>query len=122
MKTLEQNTSFYQMKKYAADAEKSFSDFASSLNDFGREPGEQWHAAADEFNKTLAGLREILTELGGKTSLPSVRRKEFISAISSIAGKLSGMRKSLRREILAACPPLPDILPATAAAAAAWEK
>ena len=122
MKTLEQNTSFYQMKKYAADAEKSFSDFASSLNDFGREPGERWHAAADEFNKTLAGLRGILAELGGKNSLPSAKRKEFISAISSIAGKLSGMRKSLRREILAACPPLPDILPATAAAAAAWEK
>lgn len=39
MKTLPSNASFYQIRKFAADAEKSFAGFAGALARFGREPG-----------------------------------------------------------------------------------
>jgi|GEM_PF-4528422 len=120
MKTLPSNASFYQIRKFAAGAEKSFAGFSGALGRFGREPGESWHAAADEYNKYLSELQQTLAGIQGKTSLPAAEHKEFLSRASALAAKLTELLGVLRVSVLDACPPLGNLAPPDRAAARVW--
>lgn len=121
MRTLPSNASFYQIRKFAAGAEKSFAGFAGALDRFGREPGEGWHAIADEFNNCLSELRQLLAGSQGKTSLPGAERKELHARVAALAAKLAELAGALRVAVLDACPPAVKLAPPDRAAAKAWQ-
>ncbi|MDP2864725.1 MAG: hypothetical protein Q8O90_00595, partial [Elusimicrobiota bacterium] len=121
MKTLLSNASFSQIRKFAADAEKPFAGFAGALDRFGREPGEAWHTSADDYNKQLSELRQLLAGIQGKTALPAAERKEFFSRVTALVAKLNELTDVLRVSVLDACPPLGALTPPDRAAAQVWE-
>lgn len=121
MKTLPLNASFHQVRKFAAEAEKSFAGFSGALARFGREPGEGWHAIADEFNNCLSELRQLHAGSQGKASLPGAERKEFHARVATLAAKLAELAGALRGSVLDACPPAEKLAPPDRAAAKAWE-
>lgn len=121
MRTLEVNASFYRIRQFAEEAERSAAEFANALERFGTEPGDAWLPAAGEFNKTLAALRGELSGLRGKLSLPGAARKELSARVRMLAENLAGQREALRGSVLDSCPPLGELAPPDLAAAAVWK-
>lgn len=120
MNVLGSNATFYIIRKFLSDAEKSLSGFEEALQRFGREPGEPWHAAADNFIRSLEELREMLALLKGKTSVPGAERKELLAWANKAVPELQTRAGELRRSLLDACPPLGELAPPDQAAAEVW--
>lgn len=120
MNILNANATFYIIRKFLADAEKSLSGFEEALQRFGREPGEPWHAAADHFIRALEELREMLAILKGKTSVPGAERKELLAWANKVVPELQTYAGELRLSMLGACPPLGELAPPDKAAAEVW--
>ncbi|KAF0124399.1 MAG: plasmid pRiA4b ORF-3 family protein [Elusimicrobia bacterium] len=122
MRTLEPDASFYRIRQFAEEAEGSAAEFAHAMDRFGAEPGDAWLPAADEFNERLAALRGELAGLRGKLSLPGAARKELAGRVRTLAAELAARREALRGSILDSCPPLGELTPPDAAAAAVWKE
>lgn len=120
MSTLNANATFYIIRKFLSETEKSLAKFHEALQRFGRKPGEPWHAAADDFGRSLEELREMLALLKGKTSVPGAERKELLAWANLIVPKMQASAGELRLSILRACPPLGAIVPPDQAAAKVW--
>lgn len=117
---LKPDPSVAQMKWFAANAARTFESFVKGLEHFGREPGESWHADADQMTQSYAELKKVSTELAGSSSLRTVERRSYAAQLNSLAATLSGLRSRLIGEIINACPPLEPVRVPDRTAAATW--
>ena len=122
MSFLEPNPSFAQMKRFGADAVRSFREFVQGLDRFGREPGEPWHGLADEIIGRFLELEKTMKSFEGRASMPTAERRAIAEQLQDSVGKMHELRVRLRKDIAAACPPLDSMKAPDPAAEALWKE
>ena len=95
-----------ELRWKAMEALRPFKSFIAGLDQFGREPGEAWHAAADEMIGRFMALEKLAQSLKGKTILPRPERETASRQIKEALIRLMGLREQLLEEIPSACAPV----------------
>ncbi len=114
--------SFQQIKKTAEQTAKDAEELFLALEFYGQEPGEPWHAAADELRAVLSDLNGELAGIRGRLSLPAAGRQELDGRVGALSARLDAARNTLRAAMPAACPPPGGLTPPEPASESAWKK
>jgi len=108
------------IRREAVDGLKKFDSFLRGLEQFGREPGEPWHALADEMTLCFGALEQRAESLKGKTSLPSTKRLAYSNEVERSLIRLNKLRDQLLDAIAVAYPSADGLQPPDEKSEALW--
>ncbi len=122
METLNEKPSFAQMKRVGSAALADYQKLVSGLDQFGRRPGERWHALADDFIGRVLELESLLKGFKGKAYLLAREKRELTPKLAQALSSLEAQWPRLIAELIAACPVDEIPLPADPLTRTAFEK
>ncbi len=122
METMSEKPSLAEMKSTGSQALADYQKLVSGLDQFGRRPGEAWHAMADDFIGRVLELESLLKQTKGKTYWLAQERREIVPKMTQALASLETQWPRLMEALIAACPDEELTLPADPLTRAAFEK